>query len=221
MNSRGFILIAGLVLLFALSLLGLVAASGMILQQHMASNFTQDAKALENSELAMSFARAWLYSRENHERQDSCTSDCLLPVAVYSAGEIPLRAEFEGAAWWRSHGVKAGINPITGESLMSLAQTGSEPPYWILEELHFQSFAADEGEDGTQGVGYYRILGRGTGAHPASVTVTESIIARPWGGNYQVHEFSAFEGTEHYCAQFDPALSPPLKCGRLAWRQRR
>ena len=63
MKQRGIALIAGLVLLAAISLLGLMAASGMILQKHMASNFRQDMLALENSEMAGSYASKWLFSR--------------------------------------------------------------------------------------------------------------------------------------------------------------
>ncbi len=220
-KMRGFVLIAGLVLLAAISLLSLVAASGMILQKHMASNFTQDAKALENSQFAMSLASAWLYSRANHEREEACTSDCLLPVAIHNPGEVPARAEFESGAWWRLNAVEAGINPITGETVVAWADAGSEPAYWILEELNFQSAAEGEFEDGTHGVGYYRILGRGTGVHPASVAVTESIVARPWGGDYLTNDFPALDQPKHFCAQFDPLLYPQLNCGRMAWRQRR
>lgn len=221
MKVRGFVLIAGLVLLAAVSLLALVAASSMLLQTQMASNFTQDAKALEHSAIAMSYASAWLDSRANHEREEACISNCLLPVAIHNAGEIPALAEYENAAWWRSNAVKAGINPATGEILASYEDLGTEPPHWILEELHFQSAAEGEFEDGTRGVGYYRILGRGTGVHPASIAVIESIVARPWGGDYRLNGFPPGYGPENFCTQFDQAQLLQLDCGRMAWRQRR
>jgi len=220
MNARGIAMLAGLVLLAAISLMALVAASGMLVQKQMAANFAQGANALENSEIAMSYASAWLYSRSNHEREAHCIVDCLLPVAFHNMGEVPALPEYESAAWWRNNAVEAGLNPISGESAISTGDMGSEPPRWILEELSFQ--AADGAyEDGTEGIGYYRILGRGTGAHPSSVAVTESIVARPWGGSYTLSAFPHDPDMDNFCQQFAPDLSPSLDCGRLAWRQRR
>ena len=75
--------------------------------------------------------------------------------------------------------------------------------------------------DGTQGVGYYRILARGTGMHPTSISVTESIVARPWGGDYLLSQYPPVSGPDTFCVQFEPDLEAQLDCGQLAWRQRR
>jgi Tfp pilus assembly protein PilX len=214
-------MIAGLVLLASISLLALMAASGMIMQKQMASNFRQDMKALENSGIATSYASSWLYSRPKHERAAACSSDCLLPVAIRNAGEIPTAAEYEGAAWWRDNGIEAGTNPATGERIVSYEGSGSEPPRWIIEELHYQSLAGSGFEDGTEGLAYYRILARGSGEHPASIAVTESIVARPWGGDYQLNEFPAALDSAEFCAQFDDPSIALFNCGPQAWRQRR
>ena len=220
MNDRGIALVTGLILLAAISLLALVSTSGMLLQNQMASNQTQGAIALENSEIAMSYALAWLQNRANHEREEACISDCLLPVAIWQPGEIPSQAEYESAAWWRMNAWEAGFHPVTGEPDYSIATTGAEPPRWLLEELHY-SVAEGSFEDGTEGIGYYRILGRGTGSHPSSVAVTESIIARPWGGDYSLSVYPPESEGSDFCQQFATDSSPPLDCGRLAWRQRR
>jgi Tfp pilus assembly protein PilX len=221
MNARGVALIAGLVLLATISLLALVAASGMILQKRMAANFVQDAQALENSEIATSSASSWLYSRPNHERESACVSDCILPLAIHNAGELPARIEYESIAWWRANGVEAGTNPLTGEKVISFTGEGSEPPRWILEEVHYQPTDGSGSGDGTQGVAFYRIIGRGTGTHPVSVAVTESIVARPWGGDYQFTKFPPGPGPGDFCMQFGEQTDKQFKCGRLAWRQRR
>ena len=106
MNQRGVALIAGLVLLAALSLLALIATSAMILQRHMAANYHENKLALENSAIASSFATAWLYSRASHEREEACISDCVLPVAIHNAGEIPAQAEYQDSGWWQSNGIE-------------------------------------------------------------------------------------------------------------------
>ena len=128
MIQRGVALIAGLALLAALSLLALVATSGMILQRHMAANDHENKRTLENSAIATSFATAWLYSRANHEREDACISDCLLPVAIHSLGEIPAQAEYQDLIWWQSNGIEVGVNPESGESVAENPGTGVVPP---------------------------------------------------------------------------------------------
>jgi len=220
-NERGIALIAGLVLLAAISLLALLSASGMLLQKHMASNFQQEIQALENSGIANSYASIWLFSRANHEREADCVSNCVLPVAIKNTGSVSARAEYENLAWWRENGVEAGTHPITAENLMSYGDSGSEPPHWIIEELHYQPLPVNALEDGTRGVAYYRVLGRGAGIHAAKVAVTESILARPWGGNYQLPEFQPGADPAEFCRQFSEVSHPQFKCGRLAWRQRR
>ena len=221
MNQRGVALIAGLVLLAALSLLALVATSGMILQRHMAANYHENKLALENAAIATSFATAWLYSRANDEREDACISNCLLPVAIHNLGEIPARTEYQDLGWWQSNGIEVGINPESGEAMGDTPGTGAVPLLWILEELHFE--AAENADDGNPfaGVGYYRILSRGTGTQAVKIAVTESIVARPWGGDYQMDVFPPGLGPSNFCFQFAGKVEEDHHCGRLAWRQRR
>ncbi len=221
MNQRGVALIAGLALLAALSLLALVATSGMILQRNMAANYHENKLALENSAIATSFATAWLYSRANDEREDACISNCLLPVAIHNPGEIPARAEFQGSSWWRSNGIAVGVNPESGESVGDNPGTGAVPPLWILEELHFEAAENADDENPFAGVGYYRILSRGTGTQAGKIAVTESIVARPWGGDYQLDVFPPGLGPSNFCFQLAGKVEEDHHCGRLAWRQRR
>ena len=220
MSQRGVALIAGLALLAALSLLALVATSGMILQRHMAANYHENKLALENSAIASSFASAWLYSRANHEREADCISDCLLPVAIHNAGEIPAQVEFQSSSWWQSNGIEAGINPESGESMGDHPGTGAVPPLWILEELHFEAAENDDDGNPFEGVGYYRIFSRGTGTQAGKIAVTESIVAKPWGGDYQLDVFPPGPETSNFCLQFAGEAEEDHDCGRLAWRQR-
>jgi hypothetical protein len=221
MNQRGVALIAGLALLAALSLLALVATSGMILQRHMAANYRENKLALENSAIASSFATAWLFSRASHEREGACISDCLLPVAIHNPGEIPVQAEYQGSSWWQSNGIEVGVNPESGESMGINPGTGAVPPLWILEELHFEAAENVDGGSPFEGVGYYRILSRGTGIQAGKIAVTESFVARPWGGDYQLDVFPPGPEVSNFCLQFAGEAEENHDCGRLAWRQRR
>jgi Tfp pilus assembly protein PilX len=221
MNQRGMALIAGLVLLAALSLLALVATSGMILQRHMASNYYENDLALENAAIASSYATAWLYSRPNHEREADCITGCLLPVGIHNTGEISTQAEFQSLGWWLVNGIAAGIDPDSAATVTSSPGSGANPPLWIMEELYFEATATAVDETNTDGVAYYRILSRGTGTQAGKVAVTESIVARPWGGDYQLGAFPADAQSSVFCLQFAGLADEDLDCGRLAWRQRR
>lgn len=216
MNCRGMALLTGLVLLAAISLLAITAAGSMTLQKHQAANFADKIRAVANARVAESYALAWLYSRADTERQDNCTTGCLLPVGIHQDQNIPDNPEFESTAWWQNVATPAGGNPEPGETAGYVA-TGSMNALWIMEELHFEATSEPEHEAEYAGVGYYRIFSRGSGNGKASVAVTERIVARPWGGEIKATVFPPEGLLSEFCSQFTEALA----CGSLAWRQRR
>jgi len=209
-------LVLGLLLLAALSLLAVMAARGMLLQRRMAANFEDRERALANANLATAAARAWLYSRPDVDRQADCTVDCLLPPAIHAAGELPADPEYEGAAWWRRNGQPAGLHPESAEAVGG-GQPVTGSACWLLEELHFEAFDPPVEGPSIGGIGYYRVVSRGDARQAGSIAVTESIVARPWQGDYRVADYPPQPGSERFCRQFDPAVP----CGTLAWRQRR
>lgn len=216
MSERGIALLAGLVLLAAISLLALVATSGMFLQRRMAVNFQENSLALENANIAQSYAKAWLNSRVDHERERGCESDCLLPVGITNSGVIPAHPEFESVSWWRANAVPAGWNPDTGEAVAEM-DPGGNTAYWLMEEIHYEAIGDASGEGAAEGVATYRILSRGTGRNSGNVAVTESIVARPWEGAFTVTPFPLEGSSMEFCRQFGDKYD----CGSLAWRQRR
>lgn len=216
MRARGIALLMGLVLLAAISLLTLMTANGMLLQRRMSANFGASNRALGNAMRAATAARAWLNSRPDIERENGCLSSCLLPPAIRGRGELPQHPEFESAAWWRLNAVAAGSHPETGEPL-DPAETELNPPMWVIEELHYAPL--DEAATGMSvaGVGYYRILARNSSDARGSLAVIESIVARPWDGDYKPLPYPPHASPADFCRQFDPAVP----CGNQAWRQRR
>jgi len=214
-------LITGLLLLAAISLLALVGTSGMILQRHMASNFKHNSTAFQNADLARSEGLAWLFSRANFERESNCLADCLLPIAIHPTSEIPVDIEHQSLAWWRLNAIEAGSDPATGLTSSPIGLDGSVAPLWIIEELRFQPLELAPPLEATEGVGYYRIYGRGSGGDTQSVAVTESIVARPWGENITPVEFPPTESSDDFCSQLEEIANPLLHCGPMAWRQRR
>ena len=216
MNCRGMALLTGLLLMAAISLLAVTAAGGMSLQRQQAANYEDKSRAGERSDLASSHALAWLLSRQDSERQTDCFRDCPLPAGIRSAGEVPEQAVFETLAWWRSNATSAGAHPVSGEPL-GFASMAGDNALWLLEEIHYEAAPDPQPDGSTTGVGYYRILARGRGRHPRSVSVSEAIVARPWGGNYAPANYPPDQPSGAFCMQFESSLP----CGTLAWRKRR
>lgn len=213
---RGAALLLGLLLLAAISLLAVMAANGMLLQRRMASNHQDRQQALQNADLAAAAARAWLFSRSDVEREAGCETGCLLPPAIRQPDDLPERPEFEGAAWWRLNGTLAGVHPESGDPLgMFLASVGDAR--WLIAEVNHEPFTTAASGAAPDGIGYYRIFGRGTGLQAGSVAVTESIVARPWEGSYEPADYPPPADSPGFCRQFDAAVP----CGALAWRQRK
>jgi Tfp pilus assembly protein PilX len=215
-NDRGVALLMGLVLLAAVSLMALMAANSMVLQRRMSANFGAGSTALAQAARATEAARAWLDSRADVERESGCSTDCLLPPAIHGPGELPPYPEFESAAWWRIHGLPAGIHPESGEPLASNVAE-KNPPSWIIEELRYEPRPAAPAGATFAGIGYYRIFARGVGGHAGSLAFTETIVARPWEGEYDPLPYPVTAPAGNFCAQFDPSVP----CGTQGWRQRR
>ena len=206
-------MLAGLVLLAAVSLLAVFSASGVVLQRNMAANFRENSLAMENAHKASSFARAWLISRPVSDRDASCLTGCILPIGVRNAGELSDRPEFEGAGWWRDNGYSAGYNPETASTVEDPTLSGRSA-YWLIEEIHFDP-GAEQAEN--RATGFYRVFSRGEGRNANSVVVLETIVARPWEGEISPGHFPPTGPERSFCGQFDPQQS----CGVLAWRRRR
>lgn len=213
MKNRGIALLAGLVLLAAVSMLAVLAASGTLLQRNMAANFREGALAMENASVAAAYAKAWLDSRPAGGREPDCIEGCILPAGIHGKGETPLRPEFEGAGWWRDHGYSAAYNPETA-AMIDDPDLVKRSAHWLIEEVHFQ---AGDDAGSTAGTGYYRILARGEGHSANAVAVLETIVARPWEGDITPAIFPPRRLESSFCRQF----GSQQPCGVLSWRRRR
>lgn len=216
MNGRGIALLMGLVLLSAISLVAVMAANGMVLQRRMSANFGDDYRALARAATATKAARDWLESRADSQRERGCASDCILPVAVLDNGTLPHDPEFQSTAWWRANATAAGSHPETGEPL-GPEGVADDPPMWIIEEMEYVPLSPNAPEAGPAGIAYCRILALSGADRPGRQTVTETIVARPWDGDYQPLPYPPEQTSPGFCSQFSDAIP----CGTLAWRQRR
>jgi hypothetical protein len=141
-----------------------------------------------------------------------------LDAVIRQPTELPPFPEAEGEAWWSSWGTEVGFDPVSGNPIDAPWDYGSEPPRFLIEEIYFESTAAvvtEPAQPVLDGVGYYRVLGRGAGESPSAIAISEAIVARPW-----LDKTSSGPGTlpgGSFCDPFEPWYD----CGRVAWRQRR
>ena len=180
----------------------------------MAGNFIDDALALREADLAEAEAQAWLFSQTDVQREPGCITGCLLPPGIVAPEALPERPEFAPAAWWHAHGIPVGFNLLTGEQ-RAVPAGGSEPARWVMSEIHFEPTGAAPADPAAAGFGYYRIFSRGAGRLAGSVAVSESIVARPWQGEFQAGTWPPSSNAASFCAQF----SGNYPCGRLSWRK--
>ncbi len=220
-HQEGLVLLLSLALLAGLSLLALLAATSMLQQQQMAANHA-------DGELARFSAKAAVYAGENlllalpdEYRTENCLQDCFAEPAHFlfmDPATAPTDPEFLPDEWWLEWGQPLRTEPATDVPGSGAGSAwpfpGRNPPVFTLQELEFLPASQPLPEELPQiaGVGYYQILGRGTGTGVASTHVAESIFARPWLAGTELQQ-EAFPG----CSQFRHQVD----CGRMAYRERR
>lgn len=210
--QHGISLVLSLLLLAALSLLGLAAAGDSQLQRRVTQNQVQAGHARQSADSALAWAEAWLLSLPGDQRPQPCPSDCTARDVIRTVDYFPPSPEYQPPEWWCLQGQGDGYDPVDGARLDDRSGLHPAPACWIVEEVWLQPAEAGQ----RPAISYYRIIAAG-GDPDSGTAVTESILARPWGDATWADQFPAIPGTRSFCHQ----LSPQDPCGRLAWRQRR
>jgi Tfp pilus assembly protein PilX len=220
-RQRGVALLAGLTLLAAISLLALVATASMLLQRRMAGNFSDSQQARQAAAAAISQGVEFLFALQPGARLTGCMQDCFpapLDQLIRSPDSLPARPETEANSWWEAWAAEANVDPLNGSRSSDFGVFGSQPPRFLVQEAYFVDLtgtARIPGAPSLDGIGYYRILGRGTGHGPAAVAVSEAIVAHPWLAPPADDQAASPDGGN--CDTFIPWYD----CGLMAWRQRR
>jgi type IV pilus assembly protein PilX len=212
-RQAGMVLLLCLMLLCSLTLVGLSATADSLLQKQLASNEQDTERARQIALAALSWAEGWLLNLDGAAPR-VCTIRCD-GLMLHAASSLPAHPEREDAQWWAANGHEAGIDPLTGGSLLSLSPANAQPAYWLVESAHSESLA-----NGTTKT-WYRILARATGHRETSVSVVESLLLRTWpqagGAIADAENAGAGETAPGSCSSWSSAPA----CGRLAWRRLR
>jgi Tfp pilus assembly protein PilX len=155
-------LLLGLILLSALTLLGVASGSNSVLQGQMAQNLENHIHSRQAAAFAIRWGEAWLLSRPGSERPPGCETGCDSDDVIRSTGSIPYPLEQSTQSWWDSAAHEAGTDPQTGVSLSPGVGPDVTPPRWFIEEIHHQAVTVD---DSVLDIGFYRIVAHGSGPY--------------------------------------------------------
>ncbi len=205
-------------LLVAVTLLGLAAASDYILQERMSNNLAGGAHAERSANAALGWGEAWLMGLAGSERPTACSELCVRSDIIRAEGGYGPTPQQQDSPWWRQHGFAAGHDPVSDALLDAVQAEMADGAYWLIEEIHVGSLHQDEvadlEEDPGSEMGYYRIYASGSALHSMRFSVTESIVARPWGNAQWTDEFPQPRHVSNFCYRDQPVVP----CGRVAWR---
>ena len=209
-TQNGMALLLCLIFLMALTLIGLSAASDTILQNRLTSNLQEAERAKQSALLTLSWAEQWLLSLDG-DPPEGCTAPCD-GLKLHSAEDLPANPESENISWWLEQGHEAGIDPVTGGRVVTIARDSFDVPVWIIEVVKTTPAMA-EGNPHLQV--WYRILARGSGRTGSTVSVMESTVVRSWP------LIDNKEPGDPVASVSCSRLGLPSECGRYAWRELR
>lgn len=210
--TRGAVLMLCLLLLTSLSMLGLAAASDYLSHTNITGNMFDQDLADQSAGSALYWGESWLFGLPGAAREPACNENCAASQVIRARGSYGPAIGQRDLAWWQLHAYRAGTDPVTDAILDGFASGLSGGGYWLIEELHFQEDNLDER---VSEIAFYRILARSIDQPGGSWSVTESIIARPWGNELLTEPFPSSPDAPGICSLLDPGSS----CGRLAWRK--
>ncbi len=170
-HARGAALVVGLLILLVITIIGLSSMRSTLLEERMAGNLRDRARAFEAAEAALRAAEGWLLSQGSRPLTNSGS-----PYEVWTAnGPDPDTSNatpwwFENtidAAWWSSN--------ARSHSYYLLPST----PGYVVEEMQFvpDSGTLNIGTGTTTGRWFYRITARATGADSATEVLLQSTYA--------------------------------------------
>ncbi len=172
-REQGSALLFGLMMLIALSLIGVSAMSGSIMQERMAGGTRSILLAEEGAEAALREGERFLWDYVEAFGTHPETGDGIVIDNATNGGV--LAATFRSSQSWSTDGQEYVVQDLT-----SVGHGGSlaESPRYIVEGSMGQDFLPDETSTGAQGnqgkLYFYRVSARSTGGSDTVTRLVES-----------------------------------------------
>jgi Tfp pilus assembly protein PilX len=212
-HESGAVLLLCLLLLTSLALLGLAAATDQVLQAKMSSNLVDGANAGQSVDSTLKWGQDWLFGLNGNNRPVACNSNCLPSDIVRPEGAFGDDFAYRDPDWWVQNAHAMGRDPVTKDWLLESPEAESERNYWLIEELHVEP--EPSGLSLATEITYYRLTARASSPNNSTFTISESIVARPWGDASLTDALPKPTNDPGICF----SLASEVPCGRLAWRQ--
>lgn len=212
-SDQGAVLLLCLLLLSSLTILGLAAATDHVLQKRMSGNHLESSMANHSAESTLKWGRDWLFGLNGATSPSACSSACGPMDVIRSEGFYGEVIEHQDTDWWKQNAFPFGKDPVTGVLMDEFTDNETERNYWLIEEVQVES--SSSGLSLATEIAYYRISARSSPGNNEMFTVTQSIVARPWGDEVLSNSFPKPSGETGICFAF----AHEIPCGRLAWRR--
>ncbi|KTD21679.1 pilus assembly PilX family protein [Legionella londiniensis] len=162
----GATLAVTLILLFVITLLGVSAMQVTHMEEKMSANLQDKELSFNAAETALTAGEAWLLSLS---KQPSVQASCSAFPCVREPYQN-LDFTTQTSTWWQSN------SAAYGSELDNIAT----PPRYIVEFLQYVPDSPEVGDSSkkSQGVFYYQITARGTGATDNAVSILQTTIGR-------------------------------------------
>lgn len=188
-NQAGYVLLLGVVFILIMTVFGLYAMNGSILQLRMSGNYRDAKVATEAAEMTLRWGESYVQSRSPLTRPFPCqtlttnnsTQNCNNPRQILDANLITHDVEdldaWGGNDTW-TNAREFGIDPSTGlvtTPTYNVAGVARQPRF-LLE----QSFVDRDDLAGRpqQGRVFYRVIAAANGARITTLSVLESRVAK-------------------------------------------
>ena len=212
-GSNGAALLICLLLLAALTLLGLAAAWDHALQQRMTNNLLERAHAEQSANTALEWGESWLLGLQGEIRPTACSDNCTATDVIRAAGTYGPTPRYQDLNWWKSNAFSAGTDPATGIIMDVYLANNNSSSFYFIEEFHGDIINSPE--TSVNETVHYKLLARGSSGPSSNYAITESFIARPWGDAALTNSFPPTDNSTSFC-YLNTVITP---CGRQAWRQ--
>ena len=188
-KQAGYVLLLGIIFILIMTVFGLYAMSGSILQLRMSGNYRDAKIASEAAEMTLRWGESYLQSRSPLTRPFPCqtlatnnaTQNCDNPRQLLDANLILYNVE-DLDAWGNNdtwnNARPYGTDPSTGlatNPAHSIARVSRQPRF-LLEQSYVDR--DDLAGRPQQGRVFYRIIAAANGARQSTLSVLESRVAK-------------------------------------------
>lgn len=178
-RQRGMVLIVSLVMLLALTLLGLAAMQNSSLEERMAGNTRAENLAFQSTEAALRAGEAWLFARPTQPA--AVASPGANDVWELDAPDPDPQLTGDGLSWWQERdpawwtgGGGVAYTPVLPAGAAQVPQ-----PHYLIEQAGFVGDSLVLGQQQDQsGRMFYQVTARGAAPGGRGEVLLRSTYAR-------------------------------------------